>query len=218
MRFYTNITHELRTPLTLILGPLEDMQKDTSLPTRQAQKLSVIHQSALRLLNLINQILEFRKTETQNKKLCVCKSNIAPLVHEIGLKYKELNQKKAIDFQIQIEKEEMLLFFDKEIITIILDNLISNAIKYTEHGTITISTVSYEMFTRIDISDTGSGIPENEQAKIFSRFYRSNAVQEQEGVGIGLYLARQIISGESGYIKVASVPGKGSTFSIFLPK
>ena len=83
LRFYTNITHELRTPLTLILGPLEDMQKDTSLPTRQAQKLSVIHQSALRLLNLINQILEFRKTETQNKKLCVCKSNIAPLVHEI---------------------------------------------------------------------------------------------------------------------------------------
>ena len=67
LRFYTNITHELRTPLTLILGPLEDMQKDTSLPTRQAQKLSVIHQSALRLLNLINQILEFRKTETQNK-------------------------------------------------------------------------------------------------------------------------------------------------------
>ena len=68
LRFYTNITHELRTPLTLILGPLEDMQKETSLPAKQAQKLSVIHQSALRLLNLINQILEFRKTETQNKK------------------------------------------------------------------------------------------------------------------------------------------------------
>ena len=73
LRFYTNITHELRTPLTLILGPLEDMQKDTSLPTKQIQKLSVIHQSALRLLNLINQILEFRKTETQNKKLCMQK-------------------------------------------------------------------------------------------------------------------------------------------------
>ena len=67
-------------------------------------------------------------------------------------------------------------------------------------------------------SDTGSGIPETEQAKIFARFYRSNSVQKQEGVGIGLYLARQIISGEGGYIKVASVPGKGSTFSIFLPK
>lgn len=97
-------------------------------------------------------------------------------------------------------------------------NIVDNAIKYTEHGTITISAVSYEMFARIDISDTGSGIPESEQAKIFARFYRSNSVQKQEGVGIGLYLARQIISGEGGYIKVASVPGKGSTFSIFLPK
>lgn len=110
LRFYTNITHELRTPLTLILGPLEDMQKETSLPAKQAQKLSVIHQSALRLLNLINQILEFRKTETQNKKLCVSKGNIAPLIYEIGLKYKELNQRTKIDFQIQIEKEEMFLF------------------------------------------------------------------------------------------------------------
>ena len=101
LRFYTNITHELRTPLTLILGPLEDMQKDTSLPTRQAQKLSVIHQSALRLLNLINQILEFRKTETQNKKLCVCKSNIAPLVHEIGLKYKNSIKRKQSTFRFK---------------------------------------------------------------------------------------------------------------------
>ena len=99
-----------------------------------------------------------------------------------------------------------------------LANIVDNAIKYTEHGTITISAVSYEMFARIDISDTGSGIPETEQAKIFARFYRSNSVQKQEGVGIGLYLDRQIISGEGGYIKVASVPGKGSTFSIFLPK
>lgn len=92
------------------------------------------------------------------------------------------------------------------------------AIKYTEHGTITISVLNYEMFARIDISDTGAGIPECEQSKIFTRFYRSKSVQEQEGVGIGLYLARQIISGEGGYIKVVSVPGKGSTFSVFLPK
>ena len=99
-----------------------------------------------------------------------------------------------------------------------LANIVDNAVKYTEHGTITISTVSYEMFARIDISDTGAGISESEQSKIFTRFYRSKNVREQEGVGIGLYLSRQIISGEGGYIKVASAPGKGSTFSIFLPK
>ena len=108
--------------------------------------------------------------------------------------------------------------FDMKWTTEALANIVDNAIKYTEHGTIRISAVSYEMFARIDISDTGTGISESEQAKIFARFYRSNSVQKQEGVGIGLYLARQIISGEGGYIKVASVPGKGSAFSIFLPK
>lgn len=94
LRFYTNITHELRTPLTLILGPLEDLQKSNSLSSKDAQKISVIHQSAIRLLNLINQILEFRKTETQNRKLCVSRGNIVVLLQEIVLKYKELNQKK----------------------------------------------------------------------------------------------------------------------------
>ena len=220
LRFYTNITHELRTPLTLILGPLEDMQKDTSLPTRQAQKLSVIHQSALRLLNLINQILEFRKTETQNKKLCVCKSNIAPLVHEIGLKYKELNQKKAIDFQIQIEKEEMLLFFDKEIITIILDNLISNAIKYTEQGKITLSlyptTRKGVTYTEIKVSDTGYGISAEALPHVFDRYYQESGKHQASGTGIGLALVRNLVELHEGEIRVESIQNEGSTFYISL--
>ena len=220
LRFYTNITHELRTPLTLILGPLEDMQKDTSLPTRQAQKLSVIHQSALRLLNLINQILEFRKTETQNKKLCVCKSNIAPLVHEIGLKYKELNQKKAIDFQIQIEKEEMLLFFDKEIITIILDNLISNAIKYTEQGKITLSlyptTRNGVTYTEIKVSDTGYGISAEALPHVFDRYYQESGKHQASGTGIGLALVRNLVELHEGEIRVESIQNEGSTFYISL--
>lgn len=220
LRFYTNITHELRTPLTLILGPLEDMQKDASLPAKQAQKLSVIHQSALRLLNLINQILEFRKTETQNKKLCVCKSNIAPLIYEIGLKYKELNQKPKIDFKIQVEKEEMLLFFDKEIITIILDNLISNAIKYTEQGCVTMSlyrtTRNGVAYTEIKVSDTGYGISAEALPHIFDRYYQESGKHQASGTGIGLALVKNLVELHEGEIRVESVQNEGSTFFISL--
>ena len=220
LRFYTNITHELRTPLTLILGPLEDMQKDTSLPAKQTQKLSVIHQSALRLLNLINQILEFRKTETQNKKLCVCKGNIAPLVREIGIKYKELNQKPRINFQIKIEKEDMPLFFDKEIVTIILDNLISNAIKYTEQGQITLSlyrTVRNEVsYVEIKVSDTGYGISAEALPHIFNRYYQESGKHQASGTGIGLALVRNLVELHEGEIRVESTPNEGSTFYVSL--
>ena len=99
-----------------------------------------------------------------------------------------------------------------------LGNLLDNAIKYTREGGITVKTTPYELFLRLDITDTGMGIPEEEQAKIFTRFYRSEAVKEQEGVGIGLYLTREIVSRQGGYLKVSSETGKGSTFSVFLPR
>lgn len=220
LRFYTNIMHELRTPLTLILGPLEDMQKEASLPAKQAQKLSVIHQSALRLLNLINQILEFRKTETQNKKLCVSKGNIAPLIYEIGLKYKELNQNTKIDFRIQIEKEEMFLFFDKEIITIVLDNLISNAIKYTEQGCVTLSlhqTMRNEVaYTEIKVSDTGYGISAEALPHIFDRYYQESSKHQASGTGIGLALVKNLVTLHEGEIRAESIQNEGSTFYISL--
>ena len=220
LRFYTNITHELRTPLTFILGPLEDMQKEASLPAKQTQKLSVIHQSALRLLNLINQILEFRKTETQNKKLCVSKGNIAPLIYEIGLKYKELNQNTKIDFRIQIEKEEMFLFFDKEIITIVLDNLISNAIKYTEQGRVTLSlhqTMRNEVaYTEIKVSDTGYGISAEALPHIFDRYYQESGKHQASGTGIGLALVKNLVTLHEGEILAESVQNEGSTFYISL--
>lgn len=220
LRFYTNITHELRTPLTLILGPLEDMQKSNSLSGKDSQKISVIHQSAIRLLNLINQILEFRKTETQNKKLCVSRDNLAALVHEIGLKYKELNRKPEIDFCLEIEQEDMSLFFDKEVVTIILDNLISNAIKYTEKGTITLGLHQVVRnnihHTEISVSDTGFGIAPDALPHIFDRYYQEGSEHQASGTGLGLALVKNLVVLHEGEIRVESSLNVGSTFYVSL--
>ena len=216
LRFYTNIAHELRTPLTLILGPLEDLQKDTQLMPKQVQKISVVLQSALRLLNLINQILEFRRTETQNKKLCVSKGNIAAVVKEIGLKYKELNRKPNIEFDIRVESDDMQLFFDKEIVTIALDNLISNAIKYTERGKIEVSlytTIQQGVsYTEVKVSDTGYGIPSDDLPKIFGRYYQAKSDKQASGTGIGLALVKNLITLHQGDIRVDSTLNRGSSF------
>lgn len=220
LRFYTNITHELRTPLTLILGPLEDMQKSNSLSGKDSQKISVIHQSAIRLLNLISQILEFRKTETQNKKLCVSRDNLAALVHEIGLKYKELNRKPEIDFCLEIEQEDMSLFFDKEVVTIILDNLISNAIKYTEKGTITLGLHQVVRnnihHTEISVSDTGFGIAPDALPHIFDRYYQEGSEHQASGTGIGLALVKNLVVLHEGEIRVESSLNVESTFYVSL--
>ena len=220
LRFYTNITHELRTPLTLILGPLEDIQKNGMLVHKDAQKISLIHQSALRLLNLINQILEFRKAETQNKKLCVGRKDIVPVLYEIGWKYKELNQKSELDIQLDMQTESLDMFFDEEILHIILDNLISNAIKYTEKGTVVLGVRMEERnglrYTDIWVSDTGYGIQPEALPYIFDRYYQERGEHQASGTGIGLSLVKSLVTLHEGEIRVDSKVGEGSTFCVSL--
>lgn len=216
LRFFTNVAHELRTPLTLILGPLEDLHSDPSLAEKHTSKISVIHRSATRLLSLINQILEFRKTETQNKKLCVHKSDLAQLIQEVGLKYKELNLNKRISFDIIIDTEKVNLYFDPDIITTILDNLLSNAFKYTRKGNITLKLRETQNkgvnYTEIEIADTGIGIPTESLPKIFDRYYQAERDMLVSGTGIGLALVQNLVSIHQGYIDVDSKQGEGTVF------
>lgn len=221
LRFYTNITHELRTPLTLILGPLEDLVKSNTLSSKDHHRISVIHQSAVRLLNLINQILDFRKTETQNKRLCVTKGNLTSAVYETGLKYKELNNKPEIQILIEVEEENMVLFFDKEVITMILDNLISNALKYTEKGYIRIRaewvTENGIRYAQLSVEDTGYGIGQDALAHIFERYYQESGEHQAFGTGIGLALVKNLVKLHEGDIQVKSLPEIGTTFYLRLP-
>lgn len=220
LRFYTNITHELRTPLTLILGPLEDLVKSNTLSSKDHHRISVIHQSAVQLLNLINQILDFRKTETQNKRLCVTKGNLTNTVYEVGLKYKELNSKPDIQILIEAEEENMFLFFDKEIITMILDNLISNALKYTDKGYIRIRTEWVTengiRYAQLSVEDTGYGIGKEALAHIFERYYQESEEHQASGTGIGLALVKNLVKLHEGDIQVKSLPDVGTTFYLRL--
>ncbi len=220
LRFYTNITHELRTPLTLILGPLEDLLSDATLSPKHANKISIIHDSATRLLNLINRILEFRKTETQNRKLSVAKGNLGQLVQEVGLRYKELNPNNKVNYHIHIETEDTEIFYDADMITIILDNLMSNAAKYTSEGDITLSLRSVEenqiKYTEISVSDTGHGIAAEALPHIFDRYYQAKSKYQASGSGIGLALVKGLSELHEGILKVESVLDTGTTFTLRL--
>lgn len=220
LRFYTNMTHELRTPLTLILGPLEDLLQDKTLSPGHANKLSAIRDSSVRLLNLINQLLEFRKTETENRRLCVERADLGKLVQEIGLRYKELNSNAQVDFRLSIAPTDTTLYFDPDVMTIILDNLLSNAIKYTPQGSISLSiateTTDGTRHTVIRISDTGHGISAEALPHIFERYYQEDSPHRASGTGIGLALVKSLVSLHQGTIDAKSTPGEGSTFTVSL--
>ena len=217
LRFYTNITHELRTPLTLILGPLEDLTNDPNLPTEYGNKVKVIHSSAIRLLNLINQILEFRKTETQNKKLTVSKGNLKVLVTEVGYRFKELNRNDKVNIQIHTEEYKEDLYFDTDVITTILNNLLSNAMKYTAVGEIILaiqqSVDRGNHYTEIIVKDTGTGIKPEALPHIFNRYYQAARNNSASGSGIGLALVKSLAELHEGSIQVESLWGQGSTFT-----
>ena len=217
MRFYTNITHELRTPLTLILGPLEDLVNDKKLPEVYHHRLQTIHNSALRLLDLINEILEFRKTETQNRRLAVAKGDLRKVIREVGLHYDELNLNKQVKVSVLIPKEFPSIYFDAEVVTTILNNLLSNAMKYTAKGNVSISLQKVMRegmdYAVIKVSDTGYGIPQEALPHIFDRYYQADSKHQVSGSGIGLAIVKSLATLHEGDIEVESEIGKGSCFT-----
>lgn len=211
----SDISHQTKTPISnLILyselieeGDLsEDMRSNVEAIKQQAEKLEFLIKSLVKLSRLENGILN----------LSPRKEEIQPMLQDIYEQY--ISKAIGKNLELNIEKTTSKATFDRKWTTEALGNIVDNAIKYTNAGEITINVKEYEIFTRIDISDTGIGIAESEQAEVFSRFYRSQSVHNDEGVGIGLYLAREIISSESGYIKLTSELGVGSTFSVYIPR
>ena len=217
LRFFTNITHELRTPLTLILGPLEDLVHDKNLPEPYADRIAGIHRSGMRLHGLINQILEFRKTQTQTKRLVVREGDLGRLVESIGARYREMNRNSATEIRVDVRETFDAVYFDPDIVSTILENLMSNAVKYTPRGSITLSLYGEEMdgerYCTMSVTDTGYGISEAELPQIFDRYYQVKGAHQASGTGIGLALVKALTDVHQGVLKVSSREGRGSTFS-----
>ncbi|MCM1067334.1 MAG: ATP-binding protein [Muribaculaceae bacterium] len=221
MIFFTNITHELRTPLSLIIGPIEDLVNDSSIADANRRKLHTIRTSSMRLLNLINGILEFRKTETHHRKLSVVQDSLANFVREVGLRFKELNSNKEVSIVIDVAQlEGVKMYYDPEVITTIINNLMGNAMKYTQRGQITLSlstlTEKGVKYVDLSVADTGTGISKEALPHIFERYYQAANARKTAGTGIGLALTKNLAELHQGSISVTSEEGKGTVFTVRL--
>ena len=244
-RFFANISHEFRTPLTLILGPAEKISTKTS--DNIVKDANIIKRNSRRLLQLINQLLDLSKLEAGKLKLEAAKGNIVSFVKGVALSFESLAESKDIILKLLPEKEYIELFFDKEKMTKILTNILSNAFKFTpEEGMITVSVKESSSlpgvsqfnwdtpgtgsgsrtpgknltgFVEIKIRDTGIGIAKEEISKLFDRFYQvdSSLTREYEGSGIGLALTKELVELHRGKIYADSEQCDPNGVSFDLP-
>ena len=212
----SNISHQTKTPIANILLYGQLLQEQP-LPAESRQCVAALQGQADKINFLIASLVKLSRLETGILTVQPSLQSLQPLLQEITQQYTAKAEAKGICLTVQDTDEQAV--FDLKWTTEALGNVVDNAVKYTQPGgTVRITVTMYELFCRIDVADTGIGIAEEEQACIFSRFYRSPQVAQQDGVGIGLHLARQILSDQGGYIKVSSAPGKGSVFSLFLQR
>ena len=214
MRFFINISHEMRTPLTLIINPLSEMI-GKSTDTWMRKQLRYVERNAKRLLHLVNQLMDYRRAELGVFKLKVQQENVHKIVKENWSFYEKLAQNKKLRYSLISEMEGKTVFVDGQYLELILNNLLSNAFKYTDEGSITVKVYESEDNLKIEVSDTGAGIPAGKQDRIFERFYQID--NEHIGSGIGLSLIQRLVELHHGTISLQSEVGKGSTFTVNLP-
>lgn len=224
-RFFTNISHEFKTPITLILTPIEKLLKESHTEENK-MLLTIIRKNAQSLLNMVNEILDFRKLDLNKMNLSVSSGDIIPMVKDICQSFSSLAADKSIKFTFTTYLKELQMDFDPEKMSKILINLISNAFKYTEKGHIDVSIGIVEEVQReavrqlcIKISDTGIGIEDKYKEKIFDRFFRIEQSQKnnQSGTGVGLHLVNEYVKLHNGIISVESSIDKGSIFTVLIP-
>lgn len=221
-RFFTNVSHELRTPLTLIITPLEILRKKVA-DEKMLRQLDVVYKNAQELYGLVNQLLDFRKVEMQMEKLHLTAGDMEEFITSIHGLFLPFAVEKQLDFRLQIQDRHLFMYFDHDKLHKIVNNLLSNAFKFTPEGgrvTLRLSKMQEQErnYVRIDVVDTGIGIPEEQRAHIFERFYQvQNWDENKIGSGIGLHLVKEYVQIHEGRIEVTGATGAGAAFTVYLP-
>ena len=214
----SDISHQVKTPIANIKMFTGILQNHDLPPEKRAEFLSTMAGQIDKLDFLMQSLIKMSRLETGTFTLHPEEARLSDTIAQAMSTVWAKAEAKDIELSADCDPS-ITVQHDPKWTAEAIGNILDNAVKYTPTGgSVTLRAVGYELFCRIDVTDTGPGIPEAEQAKIFQRFYRSPAVSGEEGVGIGLYLARQIAAGQGGYLKVTSRPGEGSTFSLFLPR
>ena len=212
----SDISHQTKTPVSNILLYTQLLAESKELNENDKKLAKQIEDQTEKLSFLIASLVKISRLENGIIRLTPKKENVSALLN--NLDFQSHASEKSIALTIETSNN-LEAYFDLKWTLEALSNIVDNAIKYTPSGgSVSIKAIEYEMFVRIDVVDTGIGMNEDETSKVFARFYRSPRVSQEKGVGIGLYLAREILARENGYIKISSKIHKGSTFSLFLPK
>jgi ligand-binding sensor domain-containing protein/signal transduction histidine kinase/DNA-binding response OmpR family regulator len=219
IEFFTNVTHEIRTPLTLIKLPVEKLLKTVDTDSSILESLIMIDNNTNRLINLTNQLLDFRKAEANNYSLSFVRTNINELLKELWVTYQLAAEKKSISFKLETPKMPLLAFVDPEAFRKLLNNLFNNAIKYAE----LLVTVKLMPFSsddtsfKIEFKNDGYIIPPEMKEKIFEPFYRLKQTEKYSGTGIGLSLARSLAELHKGYLELKDPDNNCNTFLLSIP-
>lgn len=226
LRFYTNISHEFRTPLTLIKGPLENLMEAEEFSTTHRTQFKLMHRNTVRLLRLVNQLMDFRKLENQKMELAASENDLLAFLGEIRESFSSLAEKRNIDLRVISGEKEIKIWFDRDKIDKVFFNILSNAFKFTSDGGIITILVTFVKDSGgegpaeevvIEIRDTGTGIQARHLDKIFDRFYQAEKSQAFRGTGLGLNLSREFVEMHHGQLTVTSQEGEGTSFFIRLP-
>jgi len=225
IRFFTNVSHELRTPLTLIKGPIGELRSTEKLSATGKEYLALIDRNASKMLQLVNQILDFRKVQNGKMKLHVSLVDINNTLENLRLEFRMLAEERDIAFHFDLPEEHVMMWCDPEKISVVLNNLINNAFKYTpESGTICVALEhdSGRRLCRIRVEDDGVTIPKSQLEEIFERFSQAdNNISDDQthaGTGIGLSLSREYVAMHHGRIWAENLSaGKGVAFTVELP-